>query len=207
MKRLAVLGASGHGKVVADLAELLGFTVQFFDRAWSERQAIAKWPVLGSECMLLDRALEFDGVVVAIGNNQVRAERFLELDAKGARLATLVHSSAQISRYAALGIGTVIFANAVINVDAFIGRGVIINTASTVDHDCHLSDFVHISPGVHLAGNVTVGCRSWVGIGASVRQGVTIGEDVVVGAGAVVVSDIPSGSCVVGVPAKPISLR
>lgn len=203
MKSLALLGASGHGKVVADMAELLGFRVSFFDNIWPGITQSSHWPIEGSLDELNHRLDEFDGIVVAIGNNQVRAERLLELEARGAKLATLIHPSAQISRYATLGPGTVVFANAVINVDATLGKGVIINTGATVDHDCRLDDFVHISPGANLAGNVSVGTHSWVGIGAVVRQGTVVGSDVTVGAGAAVVSDIPPGSCVVGVPARP----
>jgi len=90
----------------------------------------------------------------------------------------------------------------VVNADAQIGRGVILNTGCSVDHDCILQDFVHISPGARLAGNVRVGAGSWIGIGAVVREGVRIGSDVMVGAGATVINDIPDNTRVAGVPAR-----
>lgn len=202
---LAVLGASGHGKVIADLAELLGYQVTFFDARWPQVKQNGCWPVEGDEQALVSRRAEFAALVVAIGNNRVRAERQLHLEKEGFPLATLIHPSAVVSRYAKVGAGSVVFANAVINADARVGKGAIINTGATVDHDCQLGDFVHISPGAHLAGNVVVGAGSWVGIGAAVRQGITIGKDVMIGAGAAVVSDIPDGLCVVGVPARPLA--
>lgn len=152
--------------------------------------------------MLLDRLPEFDGVFVAIGNNSVRHLKTEQLVAVGAKLVSLEHPAATISRYAAIGVGTLVCAGVVVNADTVIGRGAILNTGCSVDHDCSLGDFVHISPGARLAGNVQVESFSWIGIGASVRQSIRIGSRVIVGAGAAVVSDVADSMTVVGVPAK-----
>lgn len=203
MKRLAILGASGHGKVVADTAECCGWqAVEFFDDAWAGLQENGVWPVVGDTTTLMGRLADFDGVLVAIGNNRIRHAKLLELQAAGARLATLIHPAATVSRYAAIGEGTVVFAGAVVNAYARINLGGILNTGCSIDHDCVLGDAVHISPGARLAGGVRVGDLSWVGIGASVRQLISIGQRVVVGAGSAVVTDIPNDVMVAGVPAK-----
>lgn len=203
MKRLAILGASGHGKVVADCAECCGWeSICFFDDAWPDKQNNGAWPVIGNTDSLLQRLNEFDGVLVAIGNNRVRETRQQLLADRGAALPVLIHPSARVSRYATLGAGSVVFANAVVNADCRIGAAAILNTAATVDHDCLLGNAVHISPGAHLAGAVQIGDRSWVGIGSAVIQLVHIGADVTVGAGAAVVASIPDRSVVTGVPAR-----
>ncbi len=208
MKRLAILGASGHGKVVADAAELCGWEeIVFYDDAYPEKSRAGGWVIRGNTVSLLQSLAVFDGVIVAIGDNRIRAEKLSELSDKGAALVSMIHPSALISQYAKIGAGSVVFAKAVVNVDAHIGKGVILNTACTVDHDCKLGDAVHISPGANIAGAVSIGSRSWVGIGACVRQCVEIGEDVVVGAGAVVVNDIDNKAVVVGNPAKPIRIK
>lgn len=93
------------------------------------------------------------------------------------------------------------------NAGACIGRGAILNTGCSVDHDCILGMTVHVSPGARLAGGVIIGEGSWIGIGASVKQLVRIGSRVIVGAGAVVLADVPDGITVVGVPARPISFE
>lgn len=202
MKKLAILGASGHGKVVAECAGLCGWReVVFFDDAWPQLQHNGHWPVQGDTDGLLGDLACFDGVLVAIGSNLIRQQKLQQLRESGAALVTLIHPAASVSAFASLAVGTVVFAGAVINVDARIGEGVIINTSASIDHDCVLGDAVHISPGAHLAGAVHVGDRSWVGIGASVRQLVQIGDDVVVGAGAVVVKDVVAGMTVAGNPA------
>ena len=203
MKRLAIVGASGHGKVVADTAELCGWEqIAFFDDAFPRSDINGAWPILGSFQDLLQQLPSFDAVFVAIGNNRVRLAKLSALLEKGADIATLIHPAACVSRYASIGLGSVILAGAVVNAYAEINLGCILNTHCSVDHDCVLDRAVHISPGGHLAGAVAVGEASWVGIGACVRQLVVIGRDVIVGAGAAVVCDVPDNATFCGVPAQ-----
>lgn len=208
MKRLALLGASGHGKVVADAALAAGWQdVVFFDDAWPDMSMNGHWPVAGNTAALLERLHEFNGVLVSIGNCAVRWQKQQVLQAAGARLVTIVHPHACVSPFSRLGAGTVVMAGAVVNVDAVVGESSIINTGATVDHDGILAHAVHISPGAHLSGNVAVGACSWIGVGAAVRQGTRIGARVMVGAGAVVVTAVADGLTVVGSPARVMKPR
>jgi sugar O-acyltransferase (sialic acid O-acetyltransferase NeuD family) len=204
MKSLAILGAGGHGRVVADCAEAAGWDeILFFDD--NPPAALpGSWRFAGSGAELLARLPGLTGVVVAIGANFVRLDWHRRLSERSAPLVSLVHPGAWVSPHAEVGPGSVVFAGAVVNVGTRMGEAVIINTGATVDHDCALADGVHISPGAHLAGGVSVGEASWVGIGAVVRELVVIGERVKVGAGSAVVSPVASGLTVVGVPARPI---
>jgi len=206
MKKLAVLGASGHGKVVADTAQCCGWgQVDFYDDAWPGRSRNGCWPVVGDSATMLARLDDYEGVIVAIGQNGVRHAKLSALMAAGAPLVSLFHPMAYISQHASIDVVSVAFAGAVVNADAKIGLGAILNTGCSVDHDCVLGNAVHVSPGARLAGGVCIGERSWVGIGASVRQLTKLGSDVIVGAGASVVSDVSDGLVVVGVPAKAIA--
>lgn len=203
--RLAILGASGHGKVIADAALLTGWDeVLFFDDAWPRTMAVGRWHVVGDTAVLLGELAKHDGVMVGIGDCRIRQQKHLVLREAGARLVTVVHPRSWVSSFARIGAGTVLMAGAVVNVDTTIGEACILNTGATVDHDCVLADGAHVAPGAHLSGGVTVGERSWIGVGASVRQGIRIGSDVVVGAGAVVVKHIENGLTVVGMPASPL---
>lgn len=202
--RLAIFGSGGHGRVVADAADASGLwqEIVFYDGKWPGLHASGAWQVVGAQQELLNQARTYDGVVVAIGNNAIRLQIQQTLADAGAKIATIIHPSACVSRHSDIGAGTVIFAKAVVNIGAQLGKACIINTAATVDHDCILADGVHVSPGANLAGATQVGRASWIGIGACSRQVIHIGDNVIVGAGSVVVKDIPGGQTVAGNPAK-----
>jgi len=203
VKRLAILGASGHGKVVADAAELSGWDeVVFFDDAWPSVKSNSAWPVLGNTADLLASINEFSGVAIAIGNNTIRLEKLNLLRDQGVNLPAIIHPKAVISRYAKIGEGSVVCAGVIVNADTQVGAGAILNTGCSIDHDCILAEAVHISPGARLAGGIKVRTCAWVGIGAVVRQLITVGAYSVVGAGAAVIKDVPERATVVGVPAQ-----
>ncbi|WP_256665460.1 acetyltransferase [Pseudomonas sp. FSL R10-2245] len=203
LRKLAILGTGGHGKVVADTAEMCDWSnIEFFDDRWPSKTMLEHWPIKGDTQVLLSRLQEFEGVIVAIGNNSIRHSKINELLQAGANIISLSHPAAVISKYATIGRGVVVLAGVVVNASVKIGDGAILNTGCSVDHDCVLAECVHISPGARLAGEVDVGFLSWIGIGASVRQCVTIGSNVTVGAGAVIVGDTVDDVTLVGVPAK-----
>lgn len=199
MNRLIVIGASGHGKVVADIAKRNGYhDIVFLDNN-TEVTSCAGYPVLGSDDLL--NTLEGD-VFVAIGNPRVR-KRLMEQHNE--RLfPVLIHPSATISDNVVIGSGSVVVAGAVINPDAKIGSGCIVNTCSSIDHDCIVEDYSHIAVGAHLAGAVTIGECTWIGAGATVSNNITICDNCMIGAGAVVVHDICDPGTYVGVPVRKI---
>ena len=195
MTSLLIIGAGGHGKVVADTAHASGYSdISFLDDAWPEKTRNGAWNVRGKP------AISQTPTFCAVGRNSARERLFTDFDLSNSPVLT--HPSAIVSPSSHFGEGTLLVAGAIVNADARIGRGVILNTACSVDHDCEIDDFAHISPGARLAGGVTVGKRSWIGIGVVVREGIRIGDDVIVGAGSVVVKDIENGTKVCGVPAR-----
>ncbi|MEC7351695.1 MAG: acetyltransferase [Planctomycetota bacterium] len=207
MSRLLVLGAGGNGRVVADIASIIGdwHHIAFLDDHPGDSRVCDQWEVLGPCAELRQHAPDFDAAVVAFGDNALRERWFdtvLECDLEP---ATIVAPTASVSPRCLLGPGTIVMPQAVVNVGSITGRCCLVNTASTIDHDCCLGDAVHVSPGANLGGGVRVGDRTWIGIGASVNHEVTIGKDVVVGGGAAVVADLPDACCAVGVPARPRS--
>ena len=204
MKKLLIIGAGGHGRVIADCAELTGrwAEIQFLDDRHPELASADDWPVAGTSQSCWDYFPGEWDVIVGIGDNRVRLQMVEKLLEAGFTLPVLVHPSAAVSPRATLAEGTVVFAQVAVNTGAQMGRGVILNTGCIVDHDCRLSHGVHVSPGAALAGNVTVGCCSWIGIGASIRHCIEVGQDVIIGGGAAVVANVPDSSTMVGVPAK-----
>lgn len=203
MTHLAILGASGHGKVIADTAALDSKwkKISFFDDAWPELADVAPWPIIGNTEMLLNNLRQFSGVIIGIGNNNIRQEKHELLADHFAPFTTIIHPLAYISPHSCIGLGSVVFAQAAINIHSNLGLSCIINTAATVDHDSSIGDYVHISPGANLGGNVRVARCSWVGLGSSVRQGIEIGSNVIIGAGSTVVKNVSDDQTIVGSPA------
>ena len=198
MNRLIIVGAGGHGKVIADCASKSGYTEIAFvdDSATGEVMGLSIIGTGDEIEKLNDGKTDF---VIGIGNNAVRQQIAQKHQVNW---VTLRHPSAQISDHAKLGKGTVVLANAVVNACATVGEHAIINTAAIVEHDNTIGDYVHLSPRVALGGSVSIGKLTHVGIGAVVKNNIDIASDCTIGAGAVVVKSITEQGVYVGVPAK-----
>ena len=197
MNSLIIIGASGHGKVVADIAVLNGYEdIVFLDDDENAKEC-AGWPVIGKS----DAAPDGE-VFVAVGKAETR-KRLMELYVDRNQ-PILIHPSAVVAKDVEISEGTVVMAGAVINPGAKIGRGVIINTSSSVDHDCVVKDYCHIAVGAHLSGTVTIGEETWIGTGATVSNNVNICGGCMIGAGAVVIKNIDEPGTYVGVPARKV---
>ena len=203
MGRLFIVGCSGHGKVVADIAvKVAKYDQIYFLDDNPKSKFCMDFQVVGNS-NYADISPE-DEIFVAIGNSSVREKFMKQYKRCGLRIANLIHPNAVIGMNVKIGIGTIIMAGAVINSDTELGNGVIINTGATVDHDNCIGDYVHVSVGAHLAGSVSVGMHTWIGAGAVVSNNLSLCNDIMVGAGAVVVKDIKEPGTYVGVPARKI---
>lgn len=195
-----VVGAGGHGKVVIATLQAAGFeVVGVFDDAFDggERHILGA-PVLGRATDLA-RGVP---AVLAVGDNRARAALAARLEATW---VSAVHPRAWVHPSVRLGHGTVVFAGAVIQPEASLGRHSIVNTCASIDHDCQLGDFVHIAPGCHLSGGVRCGEGALLGVGSCARPGASVGAWTAVGAGAAVVGELPDEVVAVGVPARVVA--
>ena len=200
--KIYIIGASGHGKVIASTIISAGFELAGFfdDNSKLHQSTFFGRPVLGGQKKFA--TLTNPHAVIGIGDGNVRKKIITKYT--GGSWSTILHPLSWIDMSATIGQGTVVFAGAIIQPDVIIGQHCIVNTAATIDHDGILHDFVHISPGVNIAGNVTVGKGTWIGIGSQIIQGVSIGKGSVIGAGATVINDIPANVLAVGTPARVI---
>lgn len=198
-----VIGASGHGKVVAGALRDQGFSIAGFVEDVMEVGA----RFFGAQvvCCLTDIGTVTPyPIMIGIGNNETRRRVDVEFEQRLKDIVWLsvVHSRAYAAPTCRLGLGTFVAAGAIISEDVLIGRHCIINTNASVDHDCVLADYVHVACGATLAGTVHVGEGAFIGAGATILQGIRIGEWSTVGAGATVTKDVPKGVTVVGTPAR-----
>ena len=196
--RLIIIGAGGHGKVIADNAIKNGYTDICFVDDHATGTCMG-FPVVGTGAdvsTLDDGKTDF---IIGVGNNEIR-KRIAQ--AHDVNWVTLVHPSAQIGACVSIGKGTVVMAGAIINPCASIGEHCIINTGAIVEHDNAIGDYVHISPRAALGGTVRVGDLTHIGIGAVVRNNIQICGASTIGAGAVVVRNIDRPGTYIGVPVK-----
>lgn len=197
-----LIGASGHGKVVADIVLSAGDRVLGFLDDGATGDTFCGYPILGKSADY--KAFPEAQFVISIGNAEVRKR--IAGAMPGARWYTAIHPKAVVSVIdTEIEEGTVVMANAVINPGARIGKHCIINTGAIVEHDNIVEDFAHISVGAKLAGTVHIGSGTWVGIGAVVSNNLSVCSGCMIGAGAVVVRDITKPGTYVGVPAGRIS--
>lgn len=198
MNRLIIVGAGGHGKVIADNALKNGYT----DICFVDDKSIGDcmgFPIVG-RCADLNKLNNGEtDFIIGIGNSAIRKKIAEEYDINW---VTLIHPSAQIAVNVSIGRGTVVMAGAVVNVCATVGEQCIINTCAVVEHDNVIEDYVHISPNVALGGTVFVGKSTHIGIGASVCNNINICGDCMIGAGAVVSKNIVESGTYIGVPAR-----
>jgi sugar O-acyltransferase (sialic acid O-acetyltransferase NeuD family) len=197
-RKLYIFGASGHGKVVAELVTSACSKIEAVIDDAPKSDNLGLIPIFNS-LKIIEPSPEV-AMIIAIGNNAIRkkiSSRFSDYN-----FFTSIHKTAFVSPSATVGLGTVVMVHAIINANAKIGNHVIINTAALIEHDCSIADFVHISPKVTLSGNVSIGLGSHLGSGAIVIPGIKIGKWCTIGAGSVVINDIPDGATVVGNPGK-----
>lgn len=206
MNRLILIGASGHGKVCAEIAELNRTydEVLFLD---DDRgiKSCAGYPVVGTEADFEKYINNDTDFFVSIGKSETRQCIQEEIVVAGGRIATLIHPESVISRDVIICKGTVIMAGVVINAGTQIREGVIVNTSSSVDHDCKISPFSHIAVGVHICGTVEIGSNCWIGAGSTVLNNVNICNNCIIGAGGLVLRDINTAGTYIGVHVKQVS--
>jgi len=207
--KIIIYGSSGHAKVVAYIIEKVGEhqIVGFIDDTKSDAGIFIGYPVYTNIC---DPCLE--GIVagiVAIGDNWGRAcvVNKIVRQIPDFHFITVIHSSAQIGKGVVVGEGSVVMPGVCINADTFIGRHCILNTSSSIDHDCKVGDFASVAPGVVTGGNVTVGGSTAIGLGAKIIQKICIGKHTVIGAGSLVTKSVPDRVVAYGLPSKVVRHR
>lgn len=191
-----IYGGSGHAKVVVDLILSTKIALETIFDDNPKFINLLGIPIVHSQEIQKKDNSKF---IIAIGDNAIRKKIVVN---NSFQFFTAIHPSATVSKFAFLGLGSVVMPQTVINAEARVGMHCIINSGSVIEHDCVLEDYVHISPNASLAGNVTVGEGTQIGIGASIIQGIRIGKWAKIGAGSVVIRDIPDYAVAVGNPSR-----
>ena len=197
-ENVILVGAGGHGKVIADIVLRSGVQVLGFLDDHPASDSVLGLPILGPVASWPEYCHNAS-FVLAIGANGIRRQLAESMDVSW---FTAVHPSAQIGREVSIGPGSVIMANAIINPQTRIGIHCIINSGAIVEHDNVIGDYVHISPGAVLCGTVHVGEGSHIGARAVLKNNISLCANTVIGAGGVVIHDLEVPGTYVGVPVR-----
>lgn len=184
-KNLILVGGGGHCKSVIDVAESADYNILgILDMPEDVGKKVLDYTVIGTDDGIpqyVDKA-EFVVTVGFIKNPSTRIKLFNKIKEAGGKLATVIASTAHVSRYAIIGEGTVVMHQAVVNAGAKIGVNCIINTFTNIEHDAIIGNQCHISTGTMVNGDCKVGDRCFIGSQSVLANGITIGEDIIVGA-------------------------
>jgi sugar O-acyltransferase (sialic acid O-acetyltransferase NeuD family) len=174
--RLLVIGAGGHGRSVAEAANLSGLfaVVGFLDDSMPAGEMALGLPVLGTVASLAKHRNVCDQAIVAIGSNSVQDNLSPQLAEAGISLATVVHPRAFVSPSGVVGHGTAIMASAIVGTEARLGVGAIVNCATVVDHHATVRDFGHLGVNASTSGGSVLGRGAWMGAGSALGYGVKI---------------------------------
>lgn len=203
-RNLILIGGGGHCKSVIDVAESAGYNILgILDMPEDIGKSVLDYKVIGTDDdipQFVDKA-EFIITVGFIKNPAIRMRIFDNVREAGGKLATIIASTAHVSRYASLDEGTVVMHQAVVNAGAKIGENCIINTFCNIEHDAVIGDQCHISTGTMINGDCKVGKMCFIGSQSVLANGISICDDVIVGAGSLVRKNILKPGIYSGNPA------
>lgn len=203
-RNLILIGGGGHCKSVIDVAESAGYNIiGILDIPENIGKSVLDYKVIGTDDDILQFAdkAEFIITVGFIKSPAIRMRLFDKVRETGGKLATIIASTAHVSRYASLGEGTVVMHQAVVNAGAKIGENCIINTFCNIEHDAVIGDQCHISTGTMINGDCKVGKMCFIGSQSVLANGISICDDVIVGAGSLVRKNILKSGIYSGNPA------
>jgi len=203
---IVVVGAGGHGQVVATLAKRAGYAVSGFLDVSPEGR-LDGLPLLGDDDHLEALVEQRIGIAMGLGSRAAWNRRLAlchRIDRLGSRAPTLIDPDAGVAHSVTISHGSQVLMGARIQSGVSIEDWCIVNTSAVIEHDCYIRSSVHIAPGAVLCGGVTVGEGTLIGAGSTVMEGVSIGSHATVGLGAAVIRDVADGQTVLGVPAKGI---
>ncbi len=202
-RRVFLFGYSGHAYVIIESFIAAGYTVAgYFDfhEAIKNPYQLPYFGFEGSVDVL--SIVKSDFVFPSVGDNTIRARLVSFFVKYNLKQCVLIDPSAKVSHSSSIGLSTYVGVNSIINAQSKIGKGVIINSVTIIEHECEVHDFSHIAPAAVLCGNVIVGKGTFIGANAVVRNNTSICSGVILGAGSVIVKDIIKAGIYFGNPCK-----
>ena len=204
-KKIYIIGAGSYGEAMFELVSHCGFDVVGFydDDLNKQSQFIMGVKVVGTIKDIFSQEITGKNYAIAIGNNKLRTKIMSNIRERGGITPSLIHNSAEISKYAEIDCGVYIQPRAVIWTKVKIEDSCIISPLVLIAHHTVIHQGCLISSGSSIGANIEIGKNVLIGIGSTVMTGVEkIGDNSIIGAGSVVIRDVLPNTIVAGVPAK-----
>ena len=204
IRPLVLVGGGGHCKSVIEAAESAGYSILgVLDMPENIGKEIFSTKVIGTDDDIpkyVDKA-EFIITVGFITNPATRIKLYNRIKVVGGKLATIIASTAYVSKYATISEGTVIMHHAFVNAGAKVGKNVIINSFACIEHDSTIGDHCHISTGAIVNGGCVVGENVFIGSQSVLANNAVVGNNIIISAGSFVKNSITKQGLYFGNPA------
>ena len=202
INKLIIIGAGGHAVSVANVALSAGYEIAYFLDIKKNSSSLLGFSVI-DDISKLSNISHYD-FSIALGDNHERSRIYKEFsnNYSNIRFPSLIHKTAVVSHFTSIGIGTIVMPNAIIGPNSIVGDFCILNTKSSIDHDCAMLDYSSLGPNAVTGGTVRIGYHSSISIGAIVKDNINIGDDSILGANSFLNKNLPNNSLAYGTPAK-----
>jgi sugar O-acyltransferase (sialic acid O-acetyltransferase NeuD family) len=195
MEEILLVGGGGHCRSCIDVIEMENkyHIAGIIEVAEEVNQSVLGYPIIGTDDDLQKLVKKYQIFFITIGQIEsanVRIEKFAYLKKLGASFPVIISPLAHVSKHSAIGEGTIIMHNVVVNAGAQIGRNCIINTGSIIEHDVVIGDHCHISTGAVVNGGTKIGTKTFLGSNSATKQNIEIGEGAFVKSGVTLSVDI-----------------
>ena len=216
-KKIVLIGASGFGREVASIIEILNSTEIKYNREpkydllgflddgsqYHEGMMINDYPWLGNRNWIIDHKADVV-CTCCIGNPKIKKIIQEELTEKGVTFETIVAYGGfgYIGAHTEIGPGCIFYGGVTIAVNCRIGADVVMNQMVNIGHDCVIGDYTTIMPFTGISGYCKVGSEVNIGGHAFIIPGRKVGDAATIAAGSIVFSNVKAGTTVLGNPAK-----
>ena len=209
MKHLIIIGARGAGwETFLTATKSFGYDHEFDVKGFLDGKADALDGLEGYPPILSPvetyHIVKDDVFVCALGDPKWRKYYADIILRKGGEFITLIDKTARIGRNANIGNGCIIRDYAMISCDVSIGDYTYIQPFTVIGHDAVVGNYCHLNTYAFMGGYSTMEDMSVIHTRGTLIPHKKMGKESIIGAGSVAMTNVKSGTTVVGIPAKRI---
>lgn len=198
--RCVIFGTGDFAQVAAVyLRDDAGYDVAAFtvNEQYISERSLLGIPVVPFESLVQSHPPGTYDLFVGVGFSKINANRtavYRQCKELGYRIPAYIHSNVHRWPETAIGEGSFIFENNVIQPFVTIGENCVLWSGNHIGHHSTVGDNVFIASHVVVSGKCRIGDNCFLGVNVTMRDSISVGENSVIGAGALLLKDAPAGS-------------